>query len=52
MFKLTDKETKLIEFIRKLEYGEIKIEVQRGEPVIGRTPLASEFGEAVKTVKF
>jgi hypothetical protein len=48
---LTDKEIKLIEFVRKLEYGELKIEVQKGEPVIVKQKLDSPFGEAVKTIK-
>lgn len=48
---LSDKEQKLIEFIRKLEYGEIKIQVQRGEPVIMRQPIPCEFGEAEKIHK-
>lgn len=33
---LTEKETKLIDFIRKLEYGELTIIVQKGEVVIIR----------------
>ena len=43
MINLTAKEIKLIEFIRKLDYGEFKIEVQKSEPVLIR--------EAVKTIK-
>lgn len=42
-FELTEKERKLIEFIRGLEFGSLTVEVQRGEPVVIRQP--------VKTVK-
>ncbi len=41
--ELTEKERKLIEFIRELEFGSLTVEVQRGEPVVIRQP--------VKTVK-
>lgn len=41
--ELTNKERRLIEFIRELEFGSLTMEVQRGEPVVIRQP--------VKTVK-
>jgi hypothetical protein len=37
--ELTERERKLIEFIRELEFGSLTVEVQRGEPVIIRQPL-------------
>jgi len=40
---LTEKETKLIEFIRKLDYGELTIVVQKKEWVLIR--------EGFKTIK-
>jgi len=37
--ELTERERKLIEFIRELEFGSLTVEVQRGEPVVIRQPL-------------
>jgi hypothetical protein len=37
--ELTEREHKLIEFIRELEFGSLTVEVQRGEPVVIRQPL-------------
>lgn len=37
--ELTEKERKLIEFIRELGFGSLTVEVQRGEPVVIREPL-------------
>lgn len=37
--ELTEKERKLIKFIRELEFGSLTVEVQRGEPVVIREPL-------------
>mgnify|MGYP001108265746 CR=1 FL=1 len=41
--ELSERERKLIEFIRGFEFGSFTLEVQRGEPVVLRQP--------VKTVK-
>jgi hypothetical protein len=37
--ELTERERKLIEFIRELDFGSFSVEVQRGEPVVIRQPL-------------
>ncbi|MCL0088739.1 DUF2292 domain-containing protein [Dehalococcoidia bacterium] len=38
-YEITERERKLIDFIRELEFGSLSVEVQRGEPVVIRQPL-------------